>query len=619
MQKNKKNLIGWVVSVLAVSLSVFSLYTGAFGMLPSLIQKPLHLMCILTLTFLLYPFKKSSKKATKAEFVFNGVLILASVIPCIWLMLNYKRYYMEIFLDNTGVVMGTILCLSLFEATRRTLGWALSIIGGIFFSYATFGGNLPGILAHSGNEYERVINTLYATTIGIFGIPLSVCATFIILFVIFGALLNVSGAAKGFMDMALAIAGRSSGGVAKVAVISSALMGMISGSTVANVATTGAVTIPMMKKRGYPDYVAGAIEAVASTGGQFTPPIMGAAAFIIAEFIGVSYMQVVWAASFPAALFYICLYFVIHYGSIKMGILGIPKEETPSLKNSLLESIHLVAPVSVLVVLMVLNYTPMYAALWAIFVLVAASMVKKSTRFNLKRLLLALEKGATTMIPISAACATAGLVVGVLAATGLGIKFSYLLTTLSGDNFFVALLLTMLAALLLGMGLPTAASYMILASIGAPALIEMGGSAMGVHLFIFYFAIISNITPPVCLASYAASGLAGAGAQKTAFQAVRMSIILYIIPFCFVFNPELIMEAHVKDILIALPTYILGVIAAASAIEGYLIVESSWLEKITMPAASIGLLYQSRILSVIGFVLFAAVYILQYVRKKSLK
>jgi TRAP transporter 4TM/12TM fusion protein len=460
-----------------------------------------------------------------------------------------------------------------------------------------------------------VIASLYATTIGIFGIPLSVCATFIILFVIFGAFLNVSGADKSFMDLSLSLAGRSAGGVAKVAVVSSGLMGMISGSTVANVATTGAVTIPMMKRRGYPDYIAGAIEAVASTGGQFTPPIMGAAAFIIAEFIGVSYREVAFAAAIPAGMYYVLLFFAIHFISLNMGLLGLPSEELPSFKKAFIESIHLTFPVSVLVVLMVLHYTPMFAALWSIFTLLVTSMIKKETRMDFKKLLLGLERGAATMAPISTACATAGMVVGVLAMTGLGMKFSYILVTISGNNLLVALLLTMFASLLLGMGLPTAASYLILAAIGAPALINMGAPKMGAHLFIFYFAIISNITPPVCLASYTAAGLAKAKPQKTAFEAVRISVVLYLIPYIFVYHPALILEAPVLQILISVPIYILGVIAAASAMQNYLIVKNRLHERAMIGLASFGLLYPSKIFSLFGFALFAAVIILQWTQK----
>jgi len=614
MTNEKRSTTHWIVAGVAVLLSLFSLYTGIFGMLSSMHQKPFHLMLVLIIVFLIYPKKESGQK-TKGKMTIDIVFVILSILSCVWIIMNFKRYYIEIFLDTPGIVMGTILCLVLFEATRRTLGWPLAIIGIVFFLYAAIGGGLPGILSHEGNVYERVISGIYATTQGIFGIPLSVCATFIILFVIFGAYLNVSGADKSFMNLSLSISGKSIGGVAKVAVISSGLMGMISGSTVANVATTGAVTIPMMKRRGYPSHIAGAIEAVASTGGQFTPPIMGAAAFIIAEFIGVSYIKVAFAAAIPAGIYYFLLFFAIHFISINRGLMGLPKEELPRFKNAFVESLHLTFPVAVLVILMVMNYTPMFAAIWAIVALLATCMLKKATRLDLKKLFLGLEKGAITMAPISTACATAGLVIGVLAMTGLGMKFSYLLITISGNNLLIALILTMFASLMLGMGLPTAASYLILAAIGAPALINMGAPKMGAHLFIFYFAIISNITPPVCLASYTAAGLAEAGPQKTAFQAVRISIVLYVIPYAFVYNPALLLEAPAIDILIALPTYILGVIAAASAFENYLIVKNRLYERITVGVACIGLLYPSMIFSLFGFVLFAAVAILQWLRK----
>jgi TRAP transporter 4TM/12TM fusion protein len=393
------------------------------------------------------------------------------------------------------------------------------------------------------------------------------------------------------------------------------MTGMISGSTVANVATTGAVTIPMMKRRGYPPHIAGAIEAVASTGGQFTPPIMGAAAFIIAEFIGVSYIKVAFAAAIPAGIYYVLLFFAIHFISLRMGFLGLPAAELPSFRNAFLESIHLTFPISVLVILMVLNYTPMFAALWSILALLTTCMIKKDTRLNVKKLLLGLERGGATMAPISTACAMAGLVVGVLAMTGLGMKFSYLLVTISGNNLFIALFLTMLASLLLGMGLPTSASYLILAAIGAPALIKMGAPKMGAHLFIFYFAIISNITPPVCLASYTAAGLARAKPQKTAFEAVRISIVLYVIPYIFVYHPALILEAPLSHILIAVPTYILGVIAAAAAMQNHLIVKNRTYERAMIVLACIGLLYPSRILSLIGLAIFVTVLMLQNHRK----
>jgi len=302
-----------------------------------------------------------------------------------------------------------------------------------------------------------------------------------------------------------------------------------------------------------------------------------------------------------------------------MGLLGLPRDELPPFRKAFFESIHLTFPISVLVILMAMHYTPMYAALWSIFALLITCMLRKETRLDLRKLLLGLERGAATMAPISTACATAGLIVGVLAMTGLGMKFSYLLVTISGNNLFIALFLTMLASLLLGMGLPTSASYLILAAIGAPALINMGAPKMGAHLFIFYFAIISNITPPVCLASYTAAGLAGAKPQKTAFEAVRISIVLYVIPYIFVYHPAIILQAPVLDILIAVPTYIVGVIAAASAIQNYLIVKNRVYERAMIMLACIGLLYPSRILSLFGLAIFVTVLMLQNRRKPLTK
>jgi len=557
---------GEVARWTAIFMSIFHLYATWKGTLDPWTLRATHLMLGFLLAFSTYPTLKG-KKIHLMDMVFFG-LALASGF---YLLINKDQIIERAGLPTTwDVFFGIITIVLVLEMTRRVVGLALVIVAGVFLLYAYFGPHMPSILAHRGYSIERIAAHMYTTLEGIYGVPIAVSASFVILFVIFGAFLEATKTGDLFLNVANAIAGKWRGGPAKVAIIASGFFGAISGSAVANVVGTGSYTIPLMKRIGYAPHFAGAVEAVASSGGQLVPPIMGAAAFIISEILGIPYIKICAAAVLPALLYYVGLFTAVHMEAVKTGLRGLREEEVPNLKNVLNTQGHLFASLFVLIYLLAFQMkSPGFSAFWAIVTSIIVSFLRKSTRLNLETFLRALELGAKQALTVVAACAAAGLVIGVVTLTGLGLKFSATLIHLAHGNLYLTLILAMIAAIILGMGLPTTAAYIICAVLAAPALIKLGIQPLAAHLFVFYFAIVSAITPPVALAAYAAAGIAKDSPMKIGFTACRIGLAVFLVPYLFVFQPALLMRGEPHTILLVTFTGIIGVFLLACFTIGW--------------------------------------------------
>lgn len=601
----------------AIVLSVFSIYTACFGVLSDMLQRSFHLALVIVLIFAAHG-ALARRSSPKFQVVVDALLMLigfAVVIYHVVFFTEVSNRWGE--LTKTEFWLGTVCVVVLLEATRRVIGWPIVILALVFLVYAFTGPYLPGLLHHRGYSLERVVAHLYLGGGGIFGTPLGVSATFVIMIVIFGAMLERSGAGKVLMDIATGATGKSRGGPAKAAVVGSSLMGMISGTAVANVLTTGTISIPLMKRNGYQPHVAGAIEAVASTGGQLMPPVMGAAAFIMADLTERPYLDIAKAAILPSFLYYIVLFVVVHLEAVKRDIPVLSGEDLPGIRSTLLGGGHLLVSLVVFASMLVAGYSVMYASFWAIVATLVASYAKRSTWLTPKELLASFVDGAHAVLPVAAACATAGIIIGVITLTGLGLKFSSLIIAVAGDNQVIALILTLIASLVLGMGLPTAAAYILVSTLVAPALVNLGIDLLAAHLFCFYGAMLSSITPPVAMAAYAAAGLANANPFRIAVTAVRFGIAAFIVPFFFVMNPALIGIGSVVTIVMAAITATVGSIAIAAAVQGWLLVRMSVIERIVFFGGGLLLMAPEIKSDLVGAVLVAASLGYQWYRRKT--
>lgn len=619
-----------MVSIIAISMSLFQFYTAGFGTLLSARQRSLHVIFAFTLGFLLYPASKKSRKdrASIMDFVLIGLTIM---------VFGYIFVFVE-QIANKGtnvttmdLVFGAIAILLTLEVTRRAVGPELPIVSIIFLLYAKFGPNLPGLLAHRGFGLDRIISHMYLALEGILGIPLGVSATFVFMFILFGAFLDKTGVGEFFIDLAFSMTGHTKSGPAMTAVVASGLMGSISGSSVANTVTTGAFTIPLMKKTGYKPYYAGAVEATASTGGQIMPPVMGAAAFIMADFTGISYLNIVAAAFIPAMLYYFAVGTMVHLEASKLGLKGLPKDQLPSFRKTILSEGYLLLPVVWIVAMLVMQYTPTLAAFTAIIlsavIAFAASFIKKNNSFSIKSVLDAFEAGAKGAVGVACACACAGMIVGVVTLTGLGLRVAELIVQLAGGNLLLTLAFTMVASIILGMGLPTTAKYIVLATMAVPALTKLGVNLLSAHLFVLYFGVVADITPPVALAAYAGAGIAGANSMKTGFQAFKLALAAFIVPYIFAVDPSLILVKEVVGteviflpILSAIPMIIsavIGILCLAGAVENYFITHCKIYERLLLAAAALTLLQPGLKTDIVGIAALAIVFGLQKMRTKK--
>lgn len=599
----------------AVILAVFSLYSAFFGVFSDMIQRSFHLALVLFLVYTAHgAFNKKSPR-TYELLVDSALLIIGFSV-----LIYHVVFFNEISgrwgeLTQLEFWLGSLCILTLLEATRRSIGWPIVILAIIFLGYAFLGPQLPGLLNHRGYSFERVVSHLYLGGGGIFGTPLGVSATFVVMIVIFGALLERSGAGRVLMDIATGATGRSRGGPAKAAVVGSSLMGMISGTAVANVLTTGTISIPLMKRNGYRPHVAGAIEAVASTGGQLMPPVMGAAAFIMADLTETPYLDIAAAAILPAILYYVVLFAVVHLEAVKRDIPVLHADDLPKIVPTILSGGHLLLSLPVFAYLLIDGFSVMFASFWAIVTTIIVSYAQRATWLTPKKFFAALIDGAEAVLPVAVACATAGIIIGVITLTGLGLKFSSLIVALSGNNLILALILTMMASLLLGMGLPTAAAYILVSTLVAPALVDMGVKLLAAHLFVFYGAMLSSITPPVALAAYAAAGLSGANPFKIALVAVQFGVAAFIVPFFFVLNPALLGFGDFATIAMAATTSIIGAGAIAIAVQGWYLHRASIVERILIFAAGLMLMGQQLEWNLTGVALIVAITGYQWVRR----
>lgn len=554
-----------------VAMGLFHIYTALFGNYEAYLQRVIHLTWVLPMAFVLFPLR-SSDPCDRVPW-YDWVLAALSTVPGIYAMFNYTEIASRIVqvdpVTLTQLLLGSSLLVLLLDATRRVVGWPLALIAGIFAAYMYWGHYMPGLLRGLSFSLPEVIEHVYLTDEGIFSMPLGVSAAYVMVFLIFGGFLEKSGAGMFFMDVAQAFTGTAAGGPAKIAVVSSCLFGSISGSAVANVYGTGSFTIPLMKKIGYPAYFAGAVEAVASSGGQIMPPVMGAGAFIMASFLGIPYKDIMIAALFPAFLYYAAVLVMVHVGARKSGLRGLSPEELPD-KRTVLRRAYLLLPVIGLVYLLLSGYTPMYAAVVGILLAWIVSLVHPGHRMGPKEIIDAIHLGAKNIPIVCIACACAGIVVGAVSLTGFGFKFVGFVFSFARDIPLLALCLIMLVSLILGMGLPTTGAYILAAALGVPVLVKLGFSALAAHMFVFYFAIISNITPPVALAAYAASSIAGSDPNKTGFMAMKLGFLAFIVPFAFCYDSGILLNASLWVNLAAIAGSLAAIFAFAYSMMGYI-------------------------------------------------
>lgn len=611
MKEKITRAIGVIAAVLGFSIGLFHLLNVAGILtLSAMNLRVIHLMVMLVIVFLLFPRKKA---LTVTEMVAKLVGVVLSVWVSLYAIIRWQDIIESGGLTNEmDTVMGIIMVLLVLEATRRSIGIVLSVVAVVFLIYPFVGSYLPGILMTKAYGPERVFNWLFITTQGIYGIPISVSANYIILFCIYGGFLNEFGVGDFFFKLSASLTANLRAATAKTAIVFSTLVGMISGSAAGNVAVTGSITIPMMIRNGYRPEVAGAVEACASTGGQIMPPIMGAAAFIMAEIIGVPYSSIMKAAIIPALLYFLTIFIIVHLHAQKGNIdFAEAKMDAMSARQVLKEGWYFIIPIATLIGLLVYGYSPFKGAYYSILSLLVVYLVAKrdfSYAF-LEKVVKAIREGAYDALSIALACAAAGIIVGVLTLTGVGTKMATLIIDVSQGSLLIALVLTMITSLVLGMGLPTTAAYLILATVVAPALVKMGLSELSAHMFVFFYGCISTITPPVALAAYVAAGLAGANADRVGWIAFRFGTVSFILPFMFVFGPSLLMEGTVLSIVWTVMVSIAGVFMIAASVVGYLkVLLTRWL-RVLLFVGGMSLINEGIVTDMIGLSIFAVVYL----------
>lgn len=622
-------VVKWIVFGLLLAFSLFQLYTAIFGQFTAYLQRSIHLGFGLTIIFLLYPIRKKGPK-TKVPFYDYLLAIIAAITGIYW-TLNYERLVTSLGqINQTDFIVGAIVILLVLEAARRAVGLPITIIAALFLVYAFFGPYMPDFLAHRGQSLEQIVNLMYFSTDGILGTPISVSATYIFAFLLFGAFLVKTGVGSYFNDLAVAIAGKLVGGPAKVAIFSSALQGTISGSSVANVVTSGSYTIPMMKKLGYKKEFAGAVEAAASTGGQIMPPIMGAAAFLMVEFIGrgITYWDIAKAAIIPALLYFSGIWIMTHFEAKKLGLRGLSEDELPNRKE-VFKKLYLLIPILLIIVLMMTGVPVIHAALYGILSCIIIGFINKDVKFGIKDIIEALVDGARTALAVVAATACAGIIVGVVVKTGLGLSLANSLVELAGGNILLTLFFVMIASLILGMGAPTTANYVITSTIAAPAIVTLLAPdvpqaaipvvvLLSAHFFVFYFGIIADITPPVALAAFAASGISGGDPIRTGVNSAKLAIAAFIIPYMIVFSPALLMiDVTLLEVIWVVFTAFMGMIAIGAGVIGYWYRKINWLERIILIIAGLLMIYPESFSDIAGLIIFGIMFAIQLFTKNK--
>lgn len=601
------------VFLVALTMSLFHIYVLTIRPIDPWYFRTLHVVFGGVLIFALVPGWKNAPM--DRLHIWDYLLILMLLVPTAYIFIDFDEwiYRVGVVPTNWDFFFSTLFVFAVWEMARRATGWPLAILAAVTVLYANFGNYMPGLFYHKGYDWARIMTYLFSLD-GILGLPVLSSAHYIFLFVLFGAFVEASGAGKFFVDFARCAAGRLRGGPAKVSIISSAMIGTASGSSVANVVVDGVFNIPLMKASGFRSAAAGAVEAMNSTGGQIVPPVMGAGAFLMAEILGIPYPQVALAAVIPALMYFTSAYWMIDFYSASEGLRGMKREELPVFRRIMGEKGYLLVPIVVLLVcLMVLMYSPYRSAMYAIISLVLVSWVKKVTRMGPKEIVETLSNGAKGSMEIVATCAAAGIIVGVLSQTGLGQKFAMIIFTYSGGNLLLALVFTMIIAIVLGMGMPTTAAYAISASVLAPALVrEFHVFPMAAHLFIFYFACLSALTPPVALASFAAAAIASAKPWEVGWLAVKFALAGFLIPFMFVYGPAMVLKGSGFEIATAVVTGLMGTLSLAASVQGWLLRRARWYERVILLAASLALIKPGWATDIAGFVLLLAALFIQY-------
>lgn len=638
----------WIVSILLVSLSIFHYYTAGFGLLRESTHRGVHLAFVLSLIFLVFGFnKRAYKREPKSTWLspggiplFDWLIALALALTVLYIPYIFEELAFKVGNpDKVDVFMGTILIVGLLEGTRRAMGWPLPIIAIVFMIYAMFGREFPGLLKHAGNNWSQIVNHLYLTSQGVYGVAIGVVATYVFHFVLFGVLATRIGLGQLFLDVASAIAGRYAGGPAKVSVFGSAMFGMLSGSSIANTVTVGSLTIPAMIRVGYPRHFAAGVEAASSTGGQITPPIMGAAAFLMIEFLNIPYRDIVLAATFPAFLYFFGMFMQVHFEAKRQNLRGLTEEEMPKLKESFRKRWPTLIPLVVLIGVLVSGRTPYLAAFAGITACIVVGLLNPVQRLRWRDLYDAFETGAKYALAVGAAAGTVGIVIGVVTLTGVGFKVSFIVIAASQaiagaaaailPDFLVnmqtltliaALAITGLVCILMGCGIPTTANYIIMVAVAAPTLVQLGVQPLAAHMFVFYFGILADLTPPVALAAYAAAGMAGSDPFKTGNTAFMLGISKLLVPFVFIFSPSLLLVLKGftwEEFFITLSGAIVGLVFLSAAFSGYFLTHMKAWERWTFALAALLFIAPGWQSGLAGLALALPVVLTQFVRRSA--
>lgn len=629
MDNSSRSWLEKMVILLTICYSLFHLYTGLFGTLDTLMQRLTHLSFALLLIFILNPYETGKPRL---NFFTNIIMLLVVITTTGYVFFNYEyilteRYALVTPLTSLEMILGFVFVITILEATRKMTGPALPIVTLVFLLYGLSGPYLPGFLSHGGYSLDNIIDINYFGTDGTFGIPLGASATYISLFIIFGAFLARSGLGDLLMDIAMGLAGHKQGGPAKVAIIGSAFHGVISGSAVANVLTVGTATIPMMIKTGYKPHFAAAVEAAASAGSQIMPPVMGIIALIMVQYTGIPYIKIAGYALLPALLYFFGVWMVVHYESVKLGLTGLPKHDLPDWKKSLKQKGHLLLPVLLLIVLLVIGYSPALSVSYCIIAVIAVSFIKAETQLGFLDVIEAMISGAKGILMIAVATAAAGIISGMFGLTGIGIRFTVMLNELAGGSLFLSLFFTSIAAFILGMGLPPSASYIIQVVITIPAIYNIlqvsdapaiaENALLLSHMFVMYFASFAVITPPDALAAFAGASIAKSRPMITAMTATRLAFVAYFIPFLFVLNPAFLGIGSFSQIMFAILNGVLGIIALSISFQGYTQDKLGYLSRSYFLACGIMMLLPGQITSTVGITLVIPMLIYFLVMKRS--
>lgn len=588
-----KRAAGQVVAVLGIVASLYHLYAAYFYPLFALQHRALHLLFMATMVFLVHTVMKEPR-LTWAKVAYTAVFVAMTWAGALYVLINFADVATRAGAYNTtDIVFGVMMLLVVFEAARRGTGWPVVIVAAAFLTYAFAGPYMPTLLAHRGFGLQRTVPFLYLTTEGVFGIPLGVSAKFVLLFILYGAILEKTGAGQFFLDLAMAVAGGTRGGPAKAAIVSSAVMGTMSGSSTANVTTTGTFTIPLMKRIGFKPEVAGGIEASASTFGQILPPVMGAGAFLMAEYIGVPYVRVAVAAAIPALLAFTAMFVQVDFMSAAAGLRGLPRPDLPRLGKTLREGGYFLLPLGALFYFLASGYSAERAVFWTILFTVAVVITVGAWRGRWKetvrQVVDAFAEGGINSIEVAAICAAAGIIIGVTTMTGLGLRISGIVVDLAAGKLWLAAPLAALASLILGMGIPTTANYVIQATLVAPAFVTMGVPILSAHLFVFYFGVIADVTPPVALAGYAASGIAQSNPFWTGVEGFRIGLAKYVVPFLFLTHPGLLLQGGFWNIAAATAAAVVGIIAMSALLQQYWLAPTRWWQTLLLLVGAVAM------------------------------